>query len=71
MILMEALSAAALGGTIGCLVIMAFGDWLLPFAYTQTISGFSYTVYSWLFMGTILALDVITSKNEMVTEDVR
>ena len=68
---MEALSAAALGGTVGCLVIMAFGDWLLPFAYTQTISGFSYTVYSWLFMGTILALDVITSKKELVTEEAR
>jgi hypothetical protein len=56
----EALVAAALGGTVGCIVIMAFGDWLLPFAYTQTISGFSYTVYSWLFMGTILSLDTLT-----------
>ncbi len=57
----EALSLAALGGTVGCIVIMAFGDWLLPFAYTQTIAGFNYTVYNWLFMGTILSLDAMTS----------
>lgn len=59
---LEALAATGLGGTLGCIVIMAFGDWLLPFAYTQTIAGYSYTVYSWLFMGTILALDLITAK---------
>jgi O-antigen ligase len=56
----EALAVAALGGTCGCIVIMAFGDWLLPFAYTQTIAGFSYSVYNWLFMGTIVSLDFIT-----------
>jgi hypothetical protein len=39
---------------------MAFGDWMLPFAYTQTIAGFDYTVYSWLFIGALLALDQMT-----------
>jgi hypothetical protein len=39
---------------------MAFGDWLVQFAYTQTIAGFDNAVYSWLFMGTILVLDRIT-----------
>lgn len=53
----EGLANAALGGTVGCIVMMAFGDWLFPFAYTQTIAGFDYVVYSWLFMGTIVALD--------------
>jgi hypothetical protein len=47
---------------------MGFGDWLLPFAYTQTISGYSYTVYSWLFMGTILALDAITAKESRTVQ---
>jgi O-antigen ligase len=56
----EALAVGVLGGTIGCLVIMAFGDWLLPFAYTQTIAGFNYSVYCWLFMGVTLALDHMT-----------
>lgn len=57
---LEALTVAALGGTVGCLVIMAFGDWLIPFAYTQTIAGFNYSVYNWIFMGTILSLDYMT-----------
>ena len=58
----EALAVAAFAGLIGCIVIMAFGDWMLPFAYTQTIAGFNYTVYSWLFIGTLLALDNMTQK---------
>jgi O-antigen ligase len=53
----EALANAAMAGTIGCIVAMAIGDWLFPFAYTQTIAGYDYVVYSWLFMGAILALD--------------
>ncbi|HXW01615.1 MAG TPA: O-antigen ligase family protein, partial [Anaerolineae bacterium] len=53
----EGLANAALAGTVGCIIMMAFGDWLFPFAYTQTIAGFDYVVYSWLFMGVILALD--------------
>lgn len=51
-----ALTAAALAGTLGCIVVMAFGDWLIPFAYTQTIMGFRYAVYNWLFIGTPFAL---------------
>ncbi len=54
---LEAMAMAVFAGTIGCIVIMAFGDWLIPFAYTQTIEGFSYEVYSWLFMGSIIAMD--------------
>jgi O-antigen ligase len=53
----EGLANAALAGTISCIVAMAFGDWLFPFAYTQSIDGYDYVVYSWLFMGTILVLD--------------
>jgi hypothetical protein len=59
----EALAVSAFAGLIGCIVIMAFGDWLLPFAYTQTIAGFNYTVYSWLFIGTLLALDHMTRES--------
>jgi hypothetical protein len=60
----EGLANAALAGTVGCIVIMAFGDWLIPFAYTQTIAGFDYAVYNWLFMGTIPALDRLTRTEE-------
>ena len=57
----EALAIGLFAGVIGCIVIMAFGDWLLPFAYTQTIAGFNYTVYSWLFIGALLALEQMTA----------
>lgn len=56
----EALALATLGGWAGCVVIMAFGDWLIPFAYTQTIAGFDHSVYNWLFLGLILSLDFVT-----------
>ena len=59
---LEGLIVALLGGLAGCVVIMGFGDWLVPFAYTQTIMGFSYSVYSWLFLGLILSLDLITAR---------
>jgi O-antigen ligase len=56
----EGLANAALAGTISGIISMGFGDWLLPFTYTQTIAGFDYAVYNWLFMGTILVLERLT-----------
>jgi O-antigen ligase len=56
----EGLANASFAGTIGCIVAMAFGDWVFPFAYTQTIAGFDYAVYSFLFMGATLVLDRLT-----------
>jgi hypothetical protein len=57
---MEAMAAACLAGTLGGLMMMFFGDWLFPFAYTQTIAGFDYSVYNWLFMGIIISINQIT-----------
>mgnify|MGYP005841523827 CR=1 FL=1 len=57
---MEGMANAAFAGTVGCIVAMGIGDWLYPFAYTQTIAGFDYAVYNWLLMGTIPALDFMT-----------
>jgi O-antigen ligase len=57
----EGLANAALAGTLGCIVVMGFGDWLFPFAYTQTIAGFDYAVYNWIFMGTLLVVDRLTT----------
>lgn len=44
---------AVLGGFLGVVVAMAFGDWLIPFVYNQTIAGFRHTVHSWLFLGAL------------------
>lgn len=43
-------------GWIGAQASMFFGDWILPFAYNQTITGFKYTVYSWFFVGFLISL---------------
>lgn len=65
----EGLANAVFAGTISCIVAMIIGDWLFPFTYTQTIAGFDYVVYSWLFMGAILVLDrLIQSKPEAMGE---
>jgi O-antigen ligase len=59
----EGLANASFAGTIGCIVMMGFGDWLFPFAYTQTIAGFDYAVYNWIFIGVILVVDRLTKEN--------
>ena len=38
---------------------MAFGDWVIPFVYNQTIGGFRYTVHSWLILGALAAMQRI------------
>ncbi|RME97162.1 MAG: hypothetical protein D6768_20310 [Chloroflexi bacterium] len=60
----EAMANVAFAGTLGTAVMAIFGDWLFPFTYTQTIAGFDYVVYSWLFMGLIVAIDRITRPPE-------
>jgi len=52
----ESLSVAVLAGTVGCMIAMALGDWLFPFAYTQGIIGFDASMFSWFFMGSLWAL---------------
>ena len=61
---LEAAANAALAGTLGCILMMAFGDWLFPFAYTQSIAGFDYAVYNWIFMGTLLVIARLTQPKD-------
>jgi O-antigen ligase len=63
-------AAAALGGCVGVLISMGLADWFIPFAYTQTIAGYSYTVYSWILLGAVLALVRITEHGSDDTEAV-
>lgn len=49
-------AAGALGALVGLMVAMILGDWLLPFAYTQTIAGFRHTVHSWVLLGALVSL---------------
>lgn len=66
---LAALANIAFAGTVSCTITMFFGDWLFPFTYTQTIAGFDYVVYSWLFMGTIPVIDHLTRTEMTAVSD--
>jgi len=63
----ESMTVAVLGGTVGCIIAMALGDWLFPFAYTQSITGFDAAMFNWFFMGTIWALSSILASKSVGT----
>lgn len=52
----EAFVNAVVAGLIAAMVSMMLGDWVLPFAYNQTISGFDNAMFTWLYAGGLLAL---------------
>lgn len=52
----KTLAVTTTAGWIGACASMMFGDWILPFAYNQGIVGYRYTVYSWIFLGTLIVL---------------
>lgn len=52
----EGFANAVLAGSFGVLVAMMLGDWVLPFAYNQTITGFDNASYTWLMFGGVAAL---------------
>lgn len=56
----------AVTGWIGAHVSMIFGDWMLPFAYNQSIAGFSYIVYNWIFLGLMISIDRVSQAAEPV-----
>ena len=59
--LLKTMAMIAAGGWVAALVSMIFGDWVLPFAYNQGISGYKYTVYSWIFLGVLVAINRINA----------
>jgi O-antigen ligase len=59
----RAFTIGAFAGMVGVMPAMWLGDWFIPFAYNQTITGFNYTGYSWLFGGLALALGYIARLN--------
>lgn len=53
-------ASAVLAGAVGCVAAMALGTWLIPFVYTASLTGFDHAVYSWIMLGTLVALERIT-----------
>jgi O-antigen ligase len=52
----HAFCTGAFAAACGMMPGMWLGDWVIPFAYNQTIAGFDYTGYNWVFIGLALAL---------------
>jgi hypothetical protein len=50
----------ALGGLVGTLASGMLGDWVLPFVYNVTLTGFRASVLGWLFLGGIVAIERMT-----------
>jgi O-antigen ligase len=59
----EAFACAVLAGCISAMVAMMLGDWVLPFAYNSTITGFDHTSYTWIFIGGMMSLYHIVNKH--------
>ncbi len=57
---MEAFACAALGGLVAAVVSMMLGDWVLPFAYNQTITGFDNAIFTWMMLGGMVSLYHLT-----------
>lgn len=57
-------AVASAGGLVGVIVACGLGDWVLPFVYTQTIAGFDNAVYTWVLMGTAVALHRILTAEQ-------
>jgi O-antigen ligase len=64
-----AFASATLAGCIGALVSMLLGDWVLPFAYNQTITGFDNAAYTWIFLGAMVSLDYIVRRTARTTDE--
>lgn len=62
---LEAFSVATMAGSISVMVGMMLGDWMLPFAYNQTISGFDNAAFSWILLGAMAALHFLSQEGRI------
>jgi len=53
---------AVLGGLGASLFAGMLGDWVLPFVYNVGFVGFRSSMFGWLFMGGLLALSRMASR---------
>lgn len=49
----------ALGGLVGMVVSAGLGDWVLPFTYNVGLTGFRASMFGWIFLGGLVALEQI------------
>jgi O-antigen ligase len=59
----------AVGGFAGTVVAGMLGDWVLPFAYNVGVQGFRASVIGWLFLGGLVALEMIARRDSPTPGD--
>lgn len=59
------------GGLAGTLVAGLLGDWFLPFLYNIGIAGFRSSIYAWIFLGGLMALERSTRQMDYSAEEQR
>ena len=58
----KAFAYSALGGLAGTIVAAMLGDWFLPFVYNVGFSGFRASMFGWLFLGGLIALEQMSKR---------
>jgi hypothetical protein len=53
----QAFVFGAIGGLVGTIVAGMLGDWIIPFVYNVGFDGFRASIFAWLFLGALLAMD--------------
>ncbi len=56
---------ACLGGLAGSMVAAMFGDWVLPFVYNVGFIGFRASIYVWVFLGGLVAIEQMVSTGQL------
>jgi len=65
----EAFATATLAGGVAACVAMMLGDWVLPFAYNQTIAGFDNASLTWILLGAAVSLHhILAAQNPIKTD---
>jgi len=65
-----ALAYGLVGGVAGAVASMMLGDWIVPFAYNQTIMGFDHAVYAWVWMGALVSLyHILKARSEILASE--
>jgi O-antigen ligase len=59
----KAFVIGVLGGIAGTLFTGMLGDWIIPFVYNVGMAGFRSSIYGWLFMGGLVALEEILRRS--------
>lgn len=59
----RAYAIGALAGIAGTLVSAMLGDWVIPFVYNVGFVGFRSSVFGWIFLGGLVALDLFQKQS--------